>query len=117
MDIGRRGEHGLCIVDVVGKIDRLTDSNAMRAYIASLAENNEKMIAINLSQVTYMDSGALNVLVHIRNVVVKLGGELVLIQPNEYVYDVLHVVGFDKIITIYSSEKEFVDEAKKLKTI
>jgi len=115
MDIGRREKGGCSVVDVVGKIDRLTDSIALKSYINNLAEKDERIIALNLAHVTYLDSGALNVLIYSQNVLSKLGGRLVLIEPNEYVHDVLNVVGFDKLITIYSSEKEFVDDVKKLK--
>ncbi len=115
MDIGRRQKGGVSVVDVIGKIDRLTDSNVLRSYISALAEKDERVIALNLANVTYLDSGALNVLIYSQSVLSKLGGKLVILEPNEYVYDVLNVVGFDKLITIYSSEKEFVDDVKKLK--
>ncbi|MDR2693993.1 MAG: STAS domain-containing protein [Chitinispirillales bacterium] len=115
MDIGKREKCGVSVVDVVGKIDRLTDSLGLKSYINNLAEKEERIIALNLAQVTYLDSGALNVMIYCQNVLSKLGGKLVIIEPNEYVYDVLNVVGFDKLITIYSSEKEFVDDVKKLK--
>jgi len=115
MDIGRREKSGVSIVDVVGKIDRLTDSNDLRSYISDIVEKDERVIALNLSQVTYLDSGALNVLIYSQNILSKLGGRLVILEPNEYVYDVLNVVGFDKLINIYSSEKEFVDDVKNLK--
>jgi anti-sigma B factor antagonist len=115
MDIGKREKSGVSIVDVVGKIDRLTDSLDLKSYINTLVEKDERVIALNLAQVTYLDSGALNVMIYSQNVLSKLGGRLVIIEPNEYVYDVLNVVGFDKLINIYSSEKEFADDVKKLK--
>jgi len=115
MDIGKREKCGVSVVDIIGKIDRLTDSNVLRSYINALAEKDERIIALNLAQVTYLDSGALNVLIYSQNILSKLGGMLVIVEPNEYVYDVLNVVGFDKLINIYSSEKEFADDVKKLK--
>lgn len=115
MDIGRREKSKCSVVDVSGKIDRVSDSIVLKSYINDLAEKNERIIGINLARVTYMDSGALNVLIYSQNVLSKLGGKLVIIEPNEYVYDVLNVVGFDKLITIYSSEKEFVNDIKNLK--
>jgi len=115
MDICKREKCGISVIDVIGKIDRLTDSIDLKSYISAIVEKNERIIALNLAQVTYLDSGALNVLIYSQNVLSKLGGKLVIIEPNEYVYDVLNVVGFDKLINIYSSEKEFADDVKKLK--
>jgi len=115
MDIERREKCGVSVVDVVGKIDRLKDSNDLGSFISAMVEKNERIIALNLAQVTYLDSGALNILIYSQNILSKLGGKLIIIEPNEYVYDVLNVVGFDKLIKIYSSEKEFADDVKKLK--
>jgi anti-anti-sigma factor len=113
MDIGGRQKHGFYIVDVIGKIDRLKDSMALRSHVTAIADGGGTHVAMNLAQVTYLDSGALNALIHCQSHLQKLGGKFVLISPGEYVSDVLRVVGFDRLITIYSSEKEFFDEAKK----
>ena len=37
---------------------------------------------------------------------------LVVIEPNEYVKDVLDVVGLNKLVKIYSTEEEFVNDTK-----
>jgi len=114
VDIGGRDKHGFHIVDVIGKIDRLKDSIVLRSYVDSLSgEKGLRHIAMNLAQVTYLDSGALNVLIFCQNALHKLGGKFVIIEPNEYVSDVLNVVGFDKLITIYPSEKEFENDVQK----
>jgi anti-anti-sigma factor len=65
---------------------------------------------MNLAKVTYLDSGALNVLIYCHNTLRKKNGALTLIEPNEYVRDVLEVVGLNKLVKIYSTEEEFVNE-------
>jgi anti-sigma B factor antagonist len=107
MDIGGREKKNFHVIDVVGKIDRLKDSIVLKSYINTLLEKDTSNVALNLAQVTYLDSGALNVLIYCHNQVKKKGGSLVLIEPNEYVRDVLEVVGLNKLVQIYSSEEEF----------
>ncbi|MDR2578817.1 MAG: STAS domain-containing protein [Chitinispirillales bacterium] len=115
MDIGVRDRNGFRILDVIGRIDRLKDSIVFKSYVTTLADEEKILrVAVNLSQATYMDSGALNVLIFCHHHLNKLGGKFILVEPNEYVLDVLGVVGFDKLITIYPSEKEFLKNAKKL---
>ncbi|MCL2219129.1 MAG: STAS domain-containing protein [Chitinispirillia bacterium] len=115
MDIGGRQQNGFHIVDVIGKIDRLKDSIVLKSYVTTLFEDKGIIrVALNLSDVTYLDSGALNVLIFIQNRLQKMGGMLVLISPGEYVSDVLQLVGFDKLITIYTSEEEFLNDAQKI---
>jgi anti-anti-sigma factor len=115
MDIGVREKHGFRIIDVIGKIDRLKDSIVLKSYVTTtITDDGVKHLAMNLAQVTYMDSGALNVLITSHNHLHSVGGKLILIEPNEYVMDVLNIVGFDKLITIFSSEKEFLKNVKKI---
>jgi anti-anti-sigma factor len=112
MDIGGRELNNFHIIDVVGKIDRLKDSIILKSYINTLIEKNIFRIGLNLSKVTYLDSGALNVLIYGHNALKKRDGILVIIEPNEYVKDVLDIVGLDKLVKMYSTEEEFVNETK-----
>lgn len=99
------------VVELVGKIDRLKDSIVLKSHINGLLDKGSHLVALDLSKVTYLDSGALNVLIYAHNALKKRDGSLVLIQPNEYVKDVLEVVGLDKLVTIYTSDEEFRDDA------
>ncbi len=107
MEIGGRSLNGFHVVDVVGKIDRLRDSIVLKSYVNTLLEQGTLHIAMNLAKVTYLDSGALNVLIYCRNTLHKRKGEFILIEPNEYVNDVLEVVGLHKLVRIYSKEEDF----------
>jgi len=107
MDIAGRVQNGYQVLQLVGKIDRLKDSIVLKSYVNTLIEKNQISIALNLSEVTYLDSGALNVLIYSHNTLKKKGGTLVLIEPNEYVKDVLEVVGLHKLVRIYATKEEF----------
>jgi anti-anti-sigma factor len=107
MDIAGREANDFQVVQLFGKIDRLKDSIVLKSYINTLLEKSHLKIALNLSEVTYLDSGALNVIIYSHNTLKKRSGTLVLIEPNEYVRDVLEVVGLDKLVKIYSTEEEF----------
>lgn len=110
MDIDGKEINGFQIVELLGKIDRLKDSIVLKSYINTLLDKDKINIALNLAKVTYLDSGALNVLIYTHNSLRKKEGKLVLIEPNEYVRDVLEVVGLDKLVKIYSKEEDFNNE-------
>jgi anti-anti-sigma factor len=114
MEIGGREISKYHIIDIIGKIDRLKDSIILKSYINTLLEKNALFIAMDLAQVTYLDSGALNVLIYCHNTLKKKSGNLVLIEPNEYVRDVLEVVGLNKLVTIYSTEQEFENDLQNI---
>ena len=110
MNIGGRDFLHFHIIDIAGKIDRLKDSIVLKSYVNTLLERNLHFVAMNLAKVTYLDSGALNVLIYCHNTLRKKSGSLALIEPNEYVRDVLEVVGLNKLVKIYSTEEEFDHE-------
>ena len=112
MDIGGREKHGFSLVDIAGKIDRLKDSIILKSFINALLERNVSNIALNLSKVTYLDSGALNVLIYCHTSLRKKNGTMALIEPNEYVKDVFDVVGLSKLVHVYSTEEEFDHDTK-----
>jgi anti-sigma B factor antagonist len=107
MNISGSEHKGYQVVELVGKIDRLKDSIVLKSHINSLLDRSLRHIALNLSKVTYLDSGALNVLIYAHNALKKRDGMLVLIQPNEYVKDVLEVVGLDRLVKIYPTDEDF----------
>ena len=112
MDIGGGEKGSFFIIDIVGKIDRLKDSIVLKSYLNTVIEKGLFNVAIDLSKVTYLDSGALNVLIYGHDVLSKKGGKLVLIEPNEYVNDVLSVVGLNKLVTIYPTLEKFANASK-----
>ncbi len=107
MEINVRNSGNFRIVDIVGRIDHLENSIALKSKLISEIENNVKNIGLNLSQVTYLDSGALNVFIYCNNILTKNKGSFCLIEANEYVSDVIEVVGLQKLINVFSTEKDF----------
>ena len=110
MNLEPRSLNGFTIIDIAGRINRLKDSIALRSFVKDILDKGAIRIGINLKDVSYLDSGALNVLIYCHNTLSKTGGQLVLIAPNHYVSDVLNVVGLDKIVKIFSSEEEFAND-------
>jgi anti-anti-sigma factor len=107
MELGGSEKGIFFVVDLVGKIDRLKDSIILKSYVNTLMEKGRVAIALNLSKVTYLDSGALNVFIYSNDALKKKGGQLALIEPSEYVMDVLEVVGLTKVVKIYPSLEDF----------
>jgi anti-anti-sigma factor len=111
MDIGTRQKNGFNVIDLSGKINRLKDSIVLKSFINTLIEKQNFLLALNLENVTYLDSGALNVLIYCHNTLSQKGGKLVLLEPNEYVRDVLEVVGLDKLVRIYTDKESFENDS------
>ena len=114
MNICTREKKEFHVLDIAGKINKIKDSVNLKIFINDLLEKKINKIAINLSKVSYLDSGALNVLIYSYNTLLKNSGTLVLIEPNEYVRDVCEVIGLDRIVKIYPTEEEFENDKANL---
>lgn len=107
MNIKEREKKNFHFLDIRGKINRLQDSINLKTLFQGLLDKDINYIALNLADVTYLDSGALNVIIFIYNALLRKSGKLVIISPNEFVKDTLEIVGINRIVKIYSTEEDF----------
>ncbi|MFP4162343.1 MAG: STAS domain-containing protein [Chitinispirillaceae bacterium] len=67
-------------------------------------------IAFDLSKTSYLDSSAITAMLNLRKRLLPKNGRFVLFGPNEDILDILSIVGFDKLIPVYSSLETFIKE-------
>ena len=110
MNIKEREKKSFHVLDIRGKINRLQDSVYLKSIFQKLLDKDINYIAINLADVTYLDSGALNVIIFTYNSLMRKHGKLIIISPNDFVKDTLEIVGINRIVKIYSTEEEFEND-------
>jgi anti-anti-sigma factor len=87
------------VMDIKGKIESMTESGTLH-------------VAINLSRVDYMHSFFIKILTTTYKKLKAAGGELVLIGPNEFIKELIHLLNIDEYIRVFSSEENFKDTLK-----
>jgi anti-sigma B factor antagonist len=70
-------------------------------------------IVVNLSEVDYIDSGGLGILVGLLVSAKKRGGELKLVSPQERVHEVLRQTSLDTIFMVYGNDDDAVAAFRK----
>jgi anti-anti-sigma factor len=83
----------------MGRLDAAT-APAHEKSIKELLIGEVNSIAIDLSEVDFLSSAGLRVLLAAAKTAQAKGGKVVLISPNPAVREVLEVTGFDKFIQI-----------------
>jgi anti-anti-sigma factor len=78
-----------------------------------LAKNNRKIV-IDLRQCSFMDSTFLGTLVVTLKRIKKQGGEMVLVKPTSFAYDMLEITGTLKIFKVFETAEEAVDHLSEL---
>jgi anti-sigma B factor antagonist len=97
------------IVEVSGKLTSL-ESGALRSSIGQLLKQGRKLILLNLSGLTYLDSSGIGDLVHTYMSVIKGGGEMKVVGLSDKVEEIL------KITQLYQVFQEFQDERSALQS-
>jgi anti-sigma B factor antagonist len=97
---------GVVIASLKGEID-LHNSPAVRATLLELlASHQPKKLVLNLSQVPYMDSSAIAVLVESLQKIRKTGGKIFLTDLQPRVKGLLEIARLDSIFGICKDEGE-----------
>lgn len=90
------------VISVSGEVDIAT-SPALDAAIATAVGEETKQIVVDLSDVTFMDSSGLGVIVRGLKRSREAGIELDLVITNDRVLKVFSITGLDQVIEIHSA--------------
>jgi len=80
------------VVRLVGDVDMAT-SPAVKNALAELVEGGHLAVVVDLSEVTFMDSSGLHVLVDMQRRLSDAGGKVVLRKPGPAVGKLLQITG------------------------
>ncbi|MGW0335581.1 STAS domain-containing protein [Streptomyces sp. NPDC003011] len=92
---------GVHVLALAGEIDYTTAGIFHQALTAQ--DGSARFTVVDFGDVTFMDSSGINVLVAANNAARTRGGWLRLADVPTPVLDVLHIVGLDDVIPLYST--------------
>ena len=108
IEITDEKENGVAVCRIRGRLDGATSATA-DTYLISLAEQTETSgIVLDLSDLDYMSSAGLRVLLMAAKRAKKSSSRLVLAAPREGVQQVLEISGFASILDIHPTRQEAV---------
>ena len=94
------------IAEVRGDIDLHNSTELRSALMAILSKAIPKRLVLNLSQVPYMDSSAIAVLVEALQKLRRTGGRLMLVDLQPRVKGLLEIARLDTIFVLAVSEEQ-----------
>jgi anti-anti-sigma factor len=103
MEISIREVEGVNILDFSGNLDTNT-SPAAESEINQLLEAGSKKILFNFSELNYISSSGLRVLLGTKKKLNVSGGTMQLCNLNSLVQEVFDISGFAGILTLASDE-------------
>ncbi len=85
-------------LDVAGELD-LAARSELRAALADLVDGGAD-VTVDLSAVTFIDSTALAVLVHVHQEVAASGARLIVADPSPVVVRIMHLAGLFALLDV-----------------
>jgi len=100
-------QSGVPVLLVTGEVD-VSTAPELRERLVAVAEKGDRVVVVDLTNVSFVDSTALGVLVsgvkRFRNV----GGDLRLVVTQPHISKVLEITGLTDVFAIYSTSAEAV---------
>lgn len=100
-----RNKRNWLIFDISGNIRR-KDAEKLKELCNKYIEESKLQIAVNFSDIDFIDSIGLGALIYCNTRIKDAGGKIVIMNLNENIYDLLEMTSVDKLFTIVDSEQE-----------
>jgi anti-sigma B factor antagonist len=100
------------MIHVIGNIDSSESTKILDHEISKLIRKGHHHYVFNLERTTFLDSGGISLFIHCLCDVQENKGSVYIIAEENQVRRVLEIVGINRLITTYYSEKEFSEAHK-----
>lgn len=99
LEISTRKYDRYAVVTLRGELD-LAGESGLRDRLRTACDENDGRVVLDLSELTFIDSTGLSILVEYHERTRAAGGRLVLLAPREAVVRILDITGLDERLTI-----------------
>jgi anti-sigma B factor antagonist len=96
---------GISVVDVAGDVD-LHSAPELRDTLSTLVDSDTRQVTLDLSNVTFLDSMGLGVILGTKKRLAATGRELELVVANPEVRRIFEITMLDRIFALHASRAE-----------
>jgi anti-anti-sigma factor len=107
MEITDKQVDGVVVVSLAGRLDAVTSSQLEERFNA-LVSPSKRHFVLELSQLDYVSSGGLRVILAMAKKLTELSGGLVLACLHPFVEDIMNMAGFNALLPTAGSEAEAI---------
>ncbi len=104
LEIRRREDQGVVILELNGKLEMGNGDNTLREYAESLLAEGNRQLILDLARVTSIDTAGSGVLLHVAQHYREAGGKMVLLSVDGVHAKVYELARIGAVIEIYPDE-------------
>jgi anti-anti-sigma factor len=94
---------GYQILKIQDDLSVISELSELRYLIEGYLTEDKNLIAVNFTNISYIYSGAIAVLIDCYKKIKKNGGNLCIIESNPQIISIFRTLNIDKVIPIYQS--------------
>jgi anti-sigma B factor antagonist len=113
MQINSRIVKDIMILDIFGEFELYESSKIKEIFEQKIKEKYKKFV-INLENVTYVDSSGIKTLIACEDIIIKLGGELKLVNVQGSIRRIFELTKLINFFPISNSESEAINSLSGL---
>lgn len=102
MEIQHKMENGVLIIKINGRLDAATSPSADETIKKTMEEDRNRLL-FDLSDLEYLSSGGLRVILSAAKEIKRRNGKVALCCLNQYVDEIFEVSGFKSMIPVKDS--------------
>jgi anti-sigma B factor antagonist len=108
----RSATNGAVVLDLEGEVDVYT-APLLRQEMLGQADSGNRNLIVNLSQVEYLDSTGLGILIGGVKRLKELDGSLKLVGPSARILRIFDITGLNRIFDVYPTEEDAIAATPK----
>lgn len=99
------------VITIFDPLKIISDLTELRTIVEKYLQKNEKYIAIDFSDTSYLYSGAVSVLITCYRKIKEQGGNLCIIKPHKKILELMMQMNIDNLIDIYHSKEDLLGKS------
>lgn len=111
MDIIQLKQNDVVILELSGRLDTNT-STSLEKKLLDLMDNEEKKIVIDFSQLDFISSSGLRVLLMAGKKLNGANGKIVLCALKDHVKEIFDIAGFTMLFSFFPSKQEAIADVQ-----
>lgn len=110
MEIQQREQNGIQILELSGKIIGGPDASKVNDKLHEFVDHGLTKIVADLSQVNWMNSSGLGILINALTTMKNSGGELKVAAATEKIKNLLTITKLTKVIKLYDTVEDAIND-------
>nr|AGS54293.1 anti-sigma-factor antagonist [uncultured bacterium contig00106] len=103
---------GCFLLTLEGELDSSNAQDVIKHVLNMIENNGMKHLLADLAKLRYINSTGLGAILRISKTIAAKSGNFMIVGPNDNVFEIIEIVGANKLLDIYSTKEEALSSLK-----